>query len=52
MSKEKLRTSKIQVWRYGTMISVVSKREALEMVESGLWVIMTDQAIAGTKARQ
>ena len=45
---EELKTNKIQVWRYGTMLSVVSRQEAIKMVESGLWIIMTNQAIAGT----
>ena len=45
---EKLKTSKIQTWRYGTMLGVVGRQEAIKMVESGFWVIMTEQAIAGT----
>ncbi len=46
---EKLKASKIQVWRYGTMLRTVSKKEAIEMVKSGLWVIMTEQAIASVE---
>ena len=45
---EKLKLSKIQVWRFGTMLRTVSKQEAIKMIKSGQWTIMTDQAIAST----
>ena len=46
---EQLKTNNIQVWHYGTMLRTVSKQKAIEMVKSGLWVIMTEQAIASAK---
>lgn len=46
---EELKASKIKVWRFGTMLRTVSKQEAVEMVKSGLWVVMTYQSIASVR---
>ena len=46
---KELKARKIKVWRFGTMLRTVSKQQAIEMVKSGLWVVMTDQSIASVR---
>jgi len=44
-----LKTDMVQVWYNGIMMRLVTKKEALEMVKSGLWRVFTSQSITSIR---